>query len=118
MEIDWTAVITGVLAFLSGGGLWAVIKARIDKKKTPYDMLIEMITEQKNFYAEKNAEYEREKRDSIQKSYILSQTRKCQHRFKDPAIPCPVDEANEERLQSKCANCEYNTEKENADSGS
>lgn len=113
--MDWTTIIVSAISLFAGGGIWGVIKARIDKKKTPYDMLIEMITEQKKFYAEKNAEYEREKRDSIQKSYILSQTRKCQHRFKDPAIPCPVDEANEERLQSKCANCEYNTEKENAE---
>ena len=110
MTVDWSTIISAVAGIFAGGGIWAVIKARIDKKKTPYDMLMEMIAEQKKFYAEKNAEYEREKRDSIQKSYILSQTRKCAHRFKDPAIPCPVDAANEERLQSKCANCEYNEE--------
>ena len=109
--MDWTTIIVSAISLFAGGGIWGVIKARIDKKKTPYDMLMEMIAEQKKFYAEKNAEYEREKKDSIQKSYILSQTRKCQHRFKDPAITCPVDEANESRLQSKCADCEYNEEK-------
>ena len=115
--MDWTTIITAVISFLGGGGLWAVIKARVDKKKTPYDMLMEMIAEQKKFYAEKNAEYEKEKKDSIQKSYILAQSRKCQHRFKDPDIPCPVDEANELRLQNKCNGCEFNEDKD-ADSGS
>ena len=110
--MDWTTIVTGVLSFLGGGGLWAVIKARVDKRKTPYDMLMEMMAEQKRFYAEKNAEFEREKKDSSEKSYILAQSRKCAHRFKDPATPCPVDEANEARLQKKCENCSYNKELE------
>ena len=108
--MDWTAIITGVLAFLGGGGLWAVIKARVDKKKTPYDMLMEMMAEQKRFYQERNAEYEREKLDSAEKSAVLTATHKCQHRFKDPTIPCPVDEANEERLKKRCERCKYNDE--------
>lgn len=112
MTIDWTTIITSAISLFAGGGIWAVIKARVDKKKTPYDMLLEMLAEQKKFYAEKNAEYEREKKDSAEKSYILAQTRKCSHRFKDPGIPCPVDEANEARLQSKCAGCEYNHEQD------
>ena len=106
--MDWTTIITAVISFLGGGGLWAVIKARVDKKKTPYDMLLEMMTEQKKYYAEKNAEFEKEKRDSAEKSYILAQTRKCKHRFTDPSVTCPVDEANEARLQNKCNGCEFN----------
>ena len=108
--MDWTAIITAVAGVFAGGGIWAVIKARIDKKKTPYDMFMEMLVEYKAYFAEKNAELEREKRDSAEKSYILSQTRKCAHRFKDPSVPCPVDDANEARLQNKCNGCEFNRE--------
>ena len=106
--MDWTAVITAVGGIFAGGGIWAVIKARIDKKKTPYDMLMEMMAEQKRFYEERNAEYEREKLDSAEKSAVLTATHKCKHRFKDPSIPCPVDEANEERLKKRCDRCKYN----------
>lgn len=108
----WIEVVKIVGAIAAGAGFWAWVKAREDKRKTPYDMLMEMMAEQKRFYAQKNAEFEREKKDSSEKSYILAQSRKCAHRFKDPATPCPVDEANEARLQKKCENCSYNKELE------
>ena len=92
-----------------------VLYQQVDKKKTPYDMLMEMMAEQKRFYQERNAEYEREKLDSAEKSAVLTATHKCQHRFKDPAIPCPVDEANEERLKKRCERCKYNEEESHAD---
>ncbi len=108
MNLDWTTIITGVISLLAGGGIWSVIKARVDKKKTPYDMLMEMMAEQKRFYQERNAEYEREKLDSAEKSAVLTATHKCAHRFKDPETPCPVEEANEERLKNRCERCKYN----------
>lgn len=116
MTIDWTTIISSVIALFAGGGIWGVIKAREEKKKTPYDMLMEMMAEQKRFYQERNAEYEREKLDSAEKSAVLTATHKCQHRFKDPAISCPVDEANEERLKNRCKRCEYNEDADNTDS--
>lgn len=106
--MDWTTIITAVVSLFTGGGLWAWIKAREDKKKTPYDMLMEMMAEQKKFYQEKNEEYEREKLDSAEKSAVLTASNKCKHRFKDPDIPCPVEEANEARLKKRCGRCKYN----------
>lgn len=112
MQVDWTTIITSAISLFAGGGIWAVIKARVDKRKTPYDMLMEMMAEQKRFYHERNADYEREKLDSAEKSAVLTATHKCQHRFKDPAIPCPVDEANEARLKKRCERCKYNEEED------
>ena len=34
----WVELAKLAVAFLGGGGLWAWIKAREDKRKTPYDM--------------------------------------------------------------------------------
>lgn len=107
MTIDWTTIISSVIALFAGGGIWGVIQAREEKKKTPYDMLMDMLAEQKKFYEERNAEYEREKLDSAEKSAVLTATHKCKHRFKDPEIACPVEEANEARLQKRCKRCEY-----------
>ena len=46
--MDWTQII---VATLGGGtvltGLFELLKAKIDKKKTPYDMLMGMLEEQK-----------------------------------------------------------------------
>lgn len=108
--MDWTTIITSALA---GGGIWAVIKALVDKRKSPYDMLIEMMAEQKRYFQERYEEYEREKLDSAEKSAVLTATHKCQHRFADPSIICPVDEANEERLKNRCSRCKYGEEDEN-----
>lgn len=105
--MDWTNIIIAVISAISGGGVWGFIKAREDKKKTPYDMLMEMMQEQKKFYEERNADYEREKLDSAEKSSVIMQTHRCQYKFTDPDIVCPVDEANDKRLKDRCARCDY-----------
>ena len=86
--MDWTAIIVSALG---GGtvitGIVEVIKAAVDKKKTPYDMLMGMLEEQKKFYQERNADYERE----------------------NPKIVCPVDKANDERMRKRCDRCAYSS---------
>lgn len=106
--MDWTTIIVAVVSAVSGGGLWGWIQSREDKKKTPYDMLVEMLNEQKRFYEERNADFEREKLDSAEKSSVIMQTHFCKYRFKDPSITCPVDEANDERLKARCTRCAHN----------
>lgn len=103
----WVELAKLVVAFLGGGGLWAWIKAREDKRKTPYDMLRELLTEQKKFYEERNADYEREKLDSAEKSSVIMQSHFCKHKYKDPNIICPVDVANDKRLKERCDRCEH-----------
>lgn len=104
-----------IIALLIGAaGFWAVVKAIVDKQKTAYDMLISMIEEEKKFYAMRNAEFETEKKDSAEKSAVIAKSTKCLHRFKDPNIECPVERANELRLENKCTRCEYNPEKDDA----
>ena len=106
--MDWTLIITGLRSAVFGGGIWEVVKARESKKKTPYDMLMQMMAEQKKFYEERNAEYEREKLDSAEKSSVIMQSHNCEHRFMNKDIHCPVDEANDKRLKSRCERCGYN----------
>ena len=113
---DWNSILTGLIGIFAGGGIWTVLKAREDKKKTPYDMLMEMLNEQRQFYAERNAEFEREKRDSAEKSAVIMKTHNCKHRFDNPDIVCPVDEANDERLKKRCLRCEYNEDNETPNS--
>ena len=88
--MDWTTILVSALG---GGtvltGLLEIVKAVVDKKKSPYDMLVGMLEEQKKFYQERNADYERE------------------HRFSDPETPCPVDVANDARLKQRCDRCAY-----------
>ena len=103
--IELAKVAAGILA---GGGLWAWIKAREDKRKTPYDMFMELLTEQKRFYEQRNADYEREKLDSAEKSSVIMQSHFCKHKYTDPNIVCPVDVANDERLKKRCDRCGYN----------
>ena len=109
--MDWGEIIA---ASLGGGtvitGIVEIIKARIDKKKTPYDMFMELLTEQKKFYEARNADYEREKLDSAEKSSVIMQSHFCKHKYKDENIVCPVDVANDERLKRRCDRCGYNTE--------
>ena len=100
-------IITGVTSLLAGGGLWAWIKAREEKKKTPYEMFMELLAEQKKFYEERNADYEREKLDSAEKSAVIMKSHFCKHKYSDPNITCPVDVANDERLQKRCERCGY-----------
>ena len=105
MENIWITIITGVLSLFAGGGIWGWIKAREDKRKTPYDMLQELLVEQKKFYEERNADYEREKLDSAEKSSVIMQSHFCQYKYKDQNIICPVDAANDKRLKERCARC-------------
>ena len=96
------------ISAVAGGVLGKII----DKRKTPYQMVVEMIQEQKRFYEERNADYEREKLDSAEKSAVIMKTSQCEHRFKDTKIQCPVDKANNERLEKRCERCGYNKDKE------
>lgn len=114
--MDWSNIIISVVSVLcGGGGVFGILKIREDKKKTPYDMLMDMLKEQKRFYKEKNEEYEREKRDSAEKSSVIMQTHRCKYRFKDPDIVCPVDEANDLRLKDRCIRCEHHEDDEDID---
>ena len=88
-------------------GIVEAIKSAIDKRKTPYDMLKDLLDEMTKFYKEKNAELEREKLDSAEKSSVIMQSHFCAHRFKDPQTPCPVDVANDERLKNRCGRIGY-----------
>lgn len=107
--MDWTNIITAAVSLLTGGGgMWAVLKAREDKKKTPYDMFMELMKEQQRFYAERNADYEREKLDSAEKSSVIMQSAFCKHKYDNPNVVCPVDRANDERLKKRCDRCGYN----------
>lgn len=107
-----TTVLTGVISVIAGAGFWSWIKAREDKKKTPYDMFMELLGEQKRFYQERNAEYEREKLDSAEKSSVIMQSHFCGYKYKDSDIVCPVDKANDERLKKRCERCGYNEDHE------
>ena len=90
--LDVIKVAAGVL---TGGGLWAWIKAREDKRKTPYDMFRDLLEEQKKFYEARNADYEREKLETNKKSSVIMQSHFCKHKYSDPNIVCPVDVAND-----------------------
>ena len=115
METEfWLDAFKVVAGILTGGGLWAWIKAREDKRKTPYDMFRDLLAEQKKFYEERNADYEREKLDSAEKSSVIMQSHFCKHKYSDPNIVCPVDVANDRRLKERCARCGYG-KKENED---
>lgn len=105
--MDWTSIIVAVVGLFAGGGIWSVLKAKIDKRKTPYDMLRDMLAEQKRFYEERNAEFQQERLDSAEKSSVIMQSHFCKHRFTSPDIVCPVDEANDARLKTRCARCGY-----------
>lgn len=103
--MNWDTVITAALSALGGGGLWAVVKAAVDKKKSPYDRYIQLLDEHEKFYQQLCLELDAERKDSAAKSHVIAQTTRCPHRFKDPAFPCPVDEANDERLKRICKLC-------------
>lgn len=107
--MNWTEII---IASLGGGtvitGIFEVIKSIVDKRKTPYDMLMEMLEEQRRFYKERNEDYERERLDSAEKSSVIMQSHFCKHKYTDPNIVCPVDEANDKRLKKRCDRCGYN----------
>lgn len=102
-----TLILTNAVALLTGGGLWSWITKREDKRKTPYDMFRELLAEQKKFYEERNADYEREKLDSAEKSSVIMQSHFCKYKYSDPNIVCPVDTANDERLKKRCDRVGY-----------
>lgn len=54
-------------------------------------MFMELLTEQKKFYEQMNADYEREKLDSAEKSSVIMQSHFCKHKYTDPNVVCPVD---------------------------
>ena len=108
----WVDVLKVVAGIFAGGGIWAWIKAREDKRKTPYDMFRDLLAEQKKFYEERNADYEREKLDSAEKSSVIMQSHFCKHKYTDPNIVCPVDKANDDRLKKRCDRCGYNQKSE------
>lgn len=103
----WITIVTGVISLLTGGGLWAWIKAREDKRKTPYDMFRDLLAEQKKFYEERNADYQRERLDSAEKSSVIMQSQFCPHKYTTPDVQCPVDKANDERLKKRCDRVGY-----------
>lgn len=116
----WLHIVEVIGGVLAGGGLWAWIKAREDKRKTPYDMFRDLLEEQKKFYEERNADYEREKLDSAEKSSVIMQSHFCKHKYKDPDIVCPVDTANDERLKKRCDRigyCPYEKGEDKDDNG-
>ena len=113
----WLDVFKVAAGILTGGGLWAWIKAREDKRKTPYDMFRELLAEQKKFYEERNADYEREKLDSAEKSSVIMQSHFCKHKYTDPNIVCPVDVANDKRLKERCNRCGYGKKTEENEGG-
>jgi hypothetical protein len=107
---DVIKVLAGILT--GGGGIWAWLTSREGKKKTPYDMMVEMLEEQRKFYHERNADYERERLDSAEKSAVIQQTHKCRLKYTNPDAACPVDAANEERLKNRCDRCGYGNKEE------
>lgn len=103
--LDLAKVAAGVLT--GAGGLFAIVKVREEKRKTPYDMFMELLTEQKKFYEQRNTDYEREKLDSAEKSSVIMQSHFCKHKFTDPNVVCPVDMANDVRLKRRCERIGY-----------
>lgn len=110
MGIDWTSIVIAFLGIFAGGGIWGIFRIREEKRKTPYDMLRELLEEQKRFYEERNLDFEREKLDSAEKSSVIMQSHFCKHKYTDPNLVCPVDVANDERLKKRCNRCGYNQE--------
>ena len=112
MDNLWSLILSAIGTIFGSAGLWAYLKSRIETRKTPYDMLVQMLGEQKKFYEEKNAEFERERQDSAEKSHVIAQASKCKYRFGDASIRCVVEEANDERLKRKCEICKAKEDEE------
>ena len=74
-----------------------------------------LLAEMKTFYSQRNADYEREKLDSAEKSSVIMQSHFCKHKYTDPNIICPVDVANDERLKKRCDRCGYRDPNEKDD---
>lgn len=110
--MNWTDILIGVIGIFAGAGFWGVIKAVVDKKKTPYDMLRDLLAEQREFLEEKEAELRKEKLESAEKSVVISKSQFCKHKYTDPNVVCPVDEANIHRLENRCTRCGYGNDTE------
>lgn len=110
-------VITGIVSILAGAGFWSWVKAREDKKETPYKMFLRLLREMQSFYEQRNQEYEREKLDSAEKSAVIMQSHFCKHKYHDPNVICPVDLANDERLKKRCERLGYGCPLEPSDTG-
>lgn len=76
-------------------------------------MFMELLSEQKKFYEQRNADFEREKLDSAEKSSVIMQSHFCKHKYTDPNVVCPVDVANDKRLKERCNRCGYSQQNEN-----
>lgn len=111
----WATIATGVLSIFAGAGFWSWVKAKEDKKETPYNMFMGLLTEMKTFYTQRNADFEREKLDSAEKSSVIMQSHFCKHKYTDPNIVCPVDVANDKRLKERCTRCGYKDQNEKDD---
>ena len=103
--VELAKIFAGILT--GAGGVFAIVKVRAEKKKTPYDMFMGLLEEMKTFYSQRNADYEREKLDSAEKSSVIMQSHFCKHKYTDPNVICPVDLANDERLKKRCERIGY-----------
>lgn len=115
MAFDWNSILVAVISLFAGGGVWQVIRAKIDKEKTPYDMLLEMLNEQKEYYTALREEFAQERAHSAEKSHVIVQSQFCLLKYKHPDIICPVDKANNDRLSRYCQHCKkevHSSEKE------
>ena len=56
MDYLWSLILSAIGTIFGSAGLWAYLKSKIETRKTPYDMLVQMIGGQKKFYEEKNAD--------------------------------------------------------------
>lgn len=106
--MDWTPII---IAAIGGGGIITgiveIIKAIVDKKQTPYEMLKGVLEKMNELYEARSADYEREKLDGAEKSSVIMQSHFCKYKYTNPEIVCPVDKANDERLKNRCSRCSY-----------
>ena len=78
-------------------------------------MFMGLLEEMKTFYSQRNADYEREKLDSAEKSSVIMQSHFCKHKYTDPNVVCPVDLANDERLKKRCDRLGYGCPLEHKD---
>jgi len=107
--VNWTELLIGLIG---GGGITTVVVALINKKKSPYDLYTEFIQTQREWMERVEADLSKERQDSMEKTYIITQTRLCEAKRTNPNMECPVDAANDRRLKDKCRICEK-TQSEN-----
>lgn len=108
--MNWPDLIIGLIG---GGGITTVVVALINKKKSPYDLYTEFIQTQREWMERVEADLTKERQDSMEKTYIITQTRLCEAKISNPKVKCPVDEANDARLKNKCRICHEQTQSGN-----